>query len=236
MSTSSKDGLYRLLTWLSPSFPVGAYSYSHGIEFAIETGDITNAEDLQDWLSGVLAFGSGRVDAVLFRSSWQAIDAANDELLDWAIETGAVMRPTKEMALENSAQGAAFLETLLNSWPNAGLRQLGERLDRSRRLPAYPVVVGIASALSHINLETALTAYLHAFVSNLVSAGIRLIPLGQTAGQKIISAMEPSVLSVSHAITNDALGHLQTNIGSAAIMVDWSSMKHETQYTRLFRS
>jgi urease accessory protein len=104
------------------------------------------------------------------------------------------------------------------------------------RTTAYPVAVGVAASLFEIELEKALAAYLHAFISNLVSAGVRMIPLGQTAGQQIISSLENAVIETAHTIAASSMSELQTNIGSAAVMVDWSSMKHETQYTRIFRS
>ncbi len=236
MITVNESGLYRLMTWLSPSFPVGAYSYSHGIEYALEVGDVTTEDELQHWISGILDFGSGRLDAILFRSGWQAFADDDEALLDWAIETAATMRATKEMALESAAQGEAFFEILSSSWPVDGLARFEDRQKNLQRPAAYPVVVGVAAALSHIPLEQALAAYLHGFISNLVSAGVRLIPLGQTAGQRIIAALEPDVLASASAISNDTLDHLRTNIGSAAVMVDWSSMQHETQYTRIFRS
>lgn len=236
MTTNSDAGLYRLMSWLSPSFPVGAYSYSHGIEYAYEAGDVVDLLSLQIWIEGILMFGSGRTDAILFRAGWEAVTQKDEALLKWAIETAATLRATKEMALENSAQGAAFVQTLKNSWPYAGLDQLDQLQSELIRPTSYPVAVGVASALSEIELEKALGAYQHAFISNLVSAGVRMIPLGQTAGQQIISALEGPVISSAYSIATKPLDDLQANIGSAAVMVDWSSMKHETQYTRIFRS
>jgi len=236
MSINSEAGLYRLMSWLSPSFPVGAYSYSHGIEYAFEAGDVTDPESLRIWIEGILKFGSGRMDAVLFRSGWEAIAHHDDSLMDWAIETADTLRPTKEMALESSAQGAAFIETLRKSWPQEGLDRFDSLHVQLSRTTAYPVAVGVAASLFEIELEKALAAYLHAFISNLVSAGVRMIPLGQTAGQQIISWLENAVIETAHTIAASSMSELQTNIGSAAVMVDWSSMKHETQYTRIFRS
>jgi len=229
-------GQYRLMTWLSPSFPVGAYSYSHGIEYAIESGNVCDGESLQTWISGILDFGTGRTDAILFRAAWKAVYQSDDELLAWAIETAATFRPTREMALESSAQGTAFLEALITSWPDAGLVTYRDCLVRLGRAAEYPVTVGVATALSKIDLLCGLGGYLHALISNLVSAGIRSIPLGQTAGQSIISALEGNVLAMARTISRDDFDRLREDFGSAAAMVDWTSMKHETQYTRIFRS
>ena len=236
MTTSSEAGLYRLMSWLSPSFPVGAYSYSHGIEYAFEAGDVTDPASLQTWIEGILAFGSGHTDGVLFRSGWQAIAEKDDKLLSWAIETAATLRATKEMALENSAQGEAFIEILRNSWPHEGLQKFEDLQAKLDRSASYPVAVGVAVSMWGIDQETALSAYLHAFISNLVSAGVRMIPLGQTAGQKIITALEADVIETVNSISQTPITQLKSNIGSAAVMVDWASMKHETQYTRIFRS
>lgn len=236
MHTNADHSLYRLMSWLSPSFPVGAYSYSHGIEYAFDAGDVTNADSLQTWVEGILEFGAGRLDAVFFRAGWQAITERDNALLKWTIETAETMRATKEMALESSAQGEAFFDTLLNSWPVDGLDRIEFLRVELKRTITYPVAVGIASALSEIELHKALEAYLHAFVSNLVSAGVRMIPLGQTAGQQIISSLEIAVIEAVHSIMAETMETLKANLGSGAVMVDWSSMKHETQYTRIFRS
>lgn len=236
MTTNSNASLYRLMSWLSPSFPVGAYSYSHGIEYAFEAGDVTDPASLQHWIEGILEFGSGNTDGTLFRAGWEASRQQDDELMEWAIVTATTLRATKEMALENSAQGMAFLETLRKSWHNDGLDTFDQWLEKLERPASYPVVVGVAAALSEIELESALAAYLHAFISNLVSAGVRMIPLGQTAGQQIISSLEAPVTLAARSMAECPMDLLKHNIGSAAVTVDWSSMKHETQYTRIFRS
>jgi urease accessory protein len=236
MTTSADQGLYRLMSWLSPSFPVGAYSYSHGIEYAFEAGDVTDPASLQTWIEGILDFGSGRQDGVLLRCAWEAVRTNDEALLEWAIVTAATRRASREMALETSAQGTAFVETLQNSWCLDGLEQFAALLEQLDRPASYPVAVGVAARLSDIPLETTLAAYLHAFISNLVSAGVRMIPLGQTAGQQITHALEPAVASIAASLSRDPLDPLRESLGSAAVMVDWSSMQHETQYTRIFRS
>ncbi|NQV99015.1 MAG: urease accessory protein UreF [Rhodospirillales bacterium] len=236
MVTDPDRGLYRLMSWLSPSFPVGAYSYSHGIEFAFEAGDVTDADSLLAWIEGILEFGAGRLDGVLFRCAWQAMASNDEALLAWAIDTADIMRGSREMALENSAQGAAFMETLQKSWHVDGLERLNQLHAQRARPVSYPVVVGAAAGLSGIDQDKALTAYLHGFISNLVSAGVRMIPLGQTAGQQILFALEAAVATAVKNLLAASITDLQANIGSAAVMVDWSSMQHETQYTRIFRS
>lgn len=226
------DGLCRLMTWLSPSFPVGAYAYSHGLEYAVESGMVPDAGQLTRWVAGILAFGGGRVDAGLFRWSWEAARDGNAESLSRAVERGAVMRGSAETALESMAQGRAFLNTVLQAWPRPRLYEWRDELAAAGREPAYPVSVAVCCAVVGIPLRPALLAYLHAFAANLVSAGVRLVPLGQTAGQQVMAALEQPITDAAR----DALDRDLEDLSAAALMADWTSMQHETQYTRLFRS
>lgn len=232
MATITEAGLYRLMTWLSPNFPVGGFAYSHGLESAVESGHVRDGKALTRWVSGIVAFGAGRVDGALFRAAWEAVRARDDGRLADVTERADVLRGSKEMALESAAQGRAFLETVLKVWPEARLARWFDELSVARREPAYAVAVGVAAALADVPLATALTAYLNAFSANLVSAGVRLVPLGQTDGQRAMAALEPVVTEAAEAIQRRAVDDL----GGAALTVDWMSMQHETQYTRLFRS
>lgn len=224
--------LLRLFTWLSPAFPVGGYTYSHGIEYAVESGLVRDSESLLEWAEGILEFGAGRSDSMFFREAWEAASRGDAKALDKVAELAHVFRPSRELALENSAQGQAFLRSVSDTWPHPFLSAWHDRLASAKRSAAYPVAVAVVSALEEIPLDDALAAYLHAFAANLVSAGVRLIPLGQTAGLKTICTLEPSVLKARDA----ALKAESRDLGTAAPMVDWTSMRHETQYTRLFRS
>ncbi len=224
--------LLRLMTWLSPSFPVGAYTYSHGVEYAVEVGLVKDEGSLTAWLETVLLYGAAQTDAVLFARAYEAAVADDQDQL-WALfELADVMRGSKEMALESSAQGAAFWQMLTKVWPDERLNPWHQRLQQEQRKPAYPLAVALAAAYSSIPLDAALNAYLHATAVNLISAGVRLVPLGQTAGQKTTAALEEVILKAAtkalHTDIND--------IGAATPMVDWTSISHETQYTRLFRS
>jgi len=226
------DGLMRLMTWLSPSFPVGAYTYSHGLEYAVEDGLVTSGETLQEWCEGALLFGAGRTDGVFFCEAWQrGFDNDIASLSDLNSYANA-MRPTSEMALESEAQGRAFLTIIQELSPSENLTDLVELLKERKELAAYPVVVGALCAFEHIDREAALAAYLHGFAANLISAGVRLVPLGQTAGQKALvnldDAIKESTQAALHTDFND--------IGASSPVIDWTSMQHETQYTRLFRS
>ncbi len=224
----SDAALYRLITWLSPSYPIGAYSYSHGIEAAVEAGLIHDRPSLVDWIGGVLARGCGRVDGALFAAAWRA--AQEDDLggLDEVAELARSWRGTAELALESRAQGTAFLAVTRKAWPAPGLERLALRCDGA----PLAIAVAIAAVAHGIALRPALAAYLAAFAANLISAGVRLIPLGQSDGQAAVAQLEAEVAAaVENALSSD-LDHL----GTATPMVDWSSMRHETQYSRLFRS
>ncbi len=226
------EGLMRLMTWLSPSFPVGAYTYSHGVEFAVEEGLVTSGETLQHWCEGALLFGAGQTDGLFFVEAWRLIDKRDIAGLIDLNAFAHAMRPTSELALENEAQGRAFLSTILDLAPSDKLQQLAKLLKKNGKFAQYPVIVGALAALEEIDCEPALVAYLHAFGANLVSAGVRLVPLGQTAGQKALMGLEEAVKEAA----KQALTKKMEDIGSCAPMIDWTSMRHETQYTRLFRS
>ena len=221
--------LYRLMAWLSPAYPIGAFSYSSGIEWAVEAGDITDAAALQHWLAVMLADGSGFCDAVFFVHAHRAVGQADDGALRAVAELAAAFAPSKERHLETTAQGRAFLETTRAAWPTPALDRLLAIWDGAI---ALPLAVGVACAGHGIALAPALQAYLHALAANLVSAGVRLIPLGQTDGQRVLAALEPVVAATAERALATAL----EDVGGAAFRADLASMRHETQHTRLFRS
>jgi urease accessory protein len=223
MTMTTDASLYRLMTWLSPAYPVGAYSYSHGIEYAVEVELVRDRETLCDWVAHAVAHGAGLTDAALLAAAWRGDD------LDEVCALANAWRGSAEMALESRAQGAAFLAATRAAWPHPALDELALR---SRGEAALPVAVGVAAKAHGVALDATLTAYLHAFASNLVSAGMRLIPLGQTEGQRAIAALEPAITASARAALTTPLDE----IGTASPMIDWCSMRHETQYTRLFRS
>jgi urease accessory protein len=220
--------LFRLLTWASPAFPTGAFSYSHGIEFAVEEGLIKDVAELQDWVGWIVRHGALFADAVLLAHALRAAEAGDDAALDEVAELAAAMRGTAEMALESRQQGASFLSTAQAVWPHP---RVGAFVSRCAAQPALPVAVALLAAGS-VPRTAALGAYLHAAMANLVSAGVRLIPLGQTDGQRCIAALAGAVEDTVARALATPLDELAT----AAPMVDWTSMRHETQYTRLFRS
>ncbi len=224
---TESSALLRLMAWFSPAYPTGGFSYSHGIEYAVEAGLVRDRASLVDWVGWILRAGAGRVDALLFRAVYEAAD--DGERVDELAELAAAFRSTAETALESAQQGAAFLATTRQAWPSPRLDGFAERW--GRRSIALPVAAALASA-DAAPLPLALAACLQGMSANLISAGVRLIPLGQTDGQRAVAALAPVVEEVVAA----ALAAPLDEIGAAAFMVDWTSLRHETQYTRLFRS
>ena len=216
------EAQYRLLSWLSPGYPVGAFSYSHGLEHAVDVGCVTDTSTLTDWLETVCCMAPGGSMACCFggpfgscfrglASSWKG--------------RGLGKQPAAEFALEARAQGAAFVRATRSAWPSDVLDAIDENT-------VYPVAVSVACAAHKISVEDGLHGYFHASMSNLVSAAVRLVPLGQTDGQRAIAALKDTVAQA----TRQAMEIPFDDIGSAAPMIDLASMHHETQYTRLFRS
>lgn len=232
MTTSTENGgsgaLYRLLAWLSPSFPTGAFSYSHGLEAAAAAGTVQNRMTLQSWIAAIVARGSGRIDADILRDAYRAAEARDLAALNGANRRGLAFRATAELALESSQQGRAFLVTSLAAWPDPFLQKWAA----SENCVCHSAVFGAAAALGGIALEDALLGYLHVFAANLMSVGLRLGLIGQTDGQRILAALESVVAdAVQAALTRDP-----EDFGSATFAVDLASTAHETQYSRLFRS
>jgi urease accessory protein len=225
----SSAALYRLMAWLSPAYPVGAFSYSGGLEWAVEAGDITDAAGLLRWLAMMIGEGGGFCDGVFLVHAHRAVVVGDDAALTAIAELAAAFTPSRERFLETTAQGRAFFETTRAAWGCAALDRLAAAFDGPL---AYPVAVAVASAGHDIALEPALGAFLQAVASNLVSAGLRLVPLGQTDGQRVLAGLEPVIA----ACAQKALACPLDEIGGAAFRADIASMRHETQYTRLFRS
>ncbi len=226
---SEAASLYRLMTWLSPSFPVGAFSYSSGIEWAVEAGDVTDAASLRQWLASLLTDGGGICDGIFLAHSYRAASSGDDALLADIVELASAFAPSRERHLETTAQGRAFIEIARAAWSNALLDRL---IASCEAAIVYPVAVGLVSVAHAIPLAPTVHAFLHAVTSNWISAGARLVPLGQTDSQRVLAQLEPDVV----ATAKRALSASLDDLGSATFRADLASMRHETQYTRLFRS
>jgi urease accessory protein len=225
------DGLLKLLAWLSPSFPVGAFAYSHALEAAIEEGLVADRATLRDWIADLLAHGSPRADAVFFCHAWRAVAAGDEAAFAEVAERASAMRGTAELALEATQQGESFFQAIGDAWP-VDVGRWRKALAASGIRPPYPVAVACAAAVACVPLADALSAYLHAFAANLVSAAVRAIPLGQTDGQRALASLEAEIAAAAAVGPDRPLDEA----GGAALAVDALSFRHETQYTRIFRS
>jgi urease accessory protein len=221
--------LVKLQAWFSPSLPVGAFSYSHGLEWAVEAGDVRSARSLGGWIEGVLRHGAARSDAIVLCAIWRAVSSQDWSKACEISSLAAALQPTAERHAESLGQGAAFLAAIMAAWPHPMVQCFREVCPGET---AFPVAAGAAAAAHGLPLDAVLIAYLHAFAANLVSAGIRLVPLGQTDGLKVTVALEPAILDVA----GEAHAARFEDLGSAGVLADIASMRHETQYSRLFRS
>ena len=212
--------LLRLLTWLSPAFPVGSFGYSHGLETAIREGAVTDARALTGWIAGLLEHGSGWTDAVLVKAAWTAVTAEDHTALDEVAELAEALAPSLERRRETMAQGEAFLAAVAAWSPPPIVRA------------PYPVALGAAAGAACLPLAPALTAWLHAFGANLVSVAVRAIPLGQSDALQVIAALEPVILRTASRAAESTLDDL----GSASLVSDIAAMRHETLDGRLFGS
>ncbi len=210
--------LSRLMTWLSPAFPVGAFTYSHGLEWAVEDGTVTSAAMLSEWLFQILRHGAGRSDAILLVAAFRAAaDGRAEDLLEIA-ELAYALQPSKERRLESGAQGRAFATAIADTWGAPTLLKLAGRLAPSPI--AYPVAVAVAAVDHRLPLAETAEAYLTAFAANLVSAAVRAVPLGQTEGQRTIRDLAPTVSFVAA----EALAASLDDIGGATLRSDIASM------------
>jgi urease accessory protein len=217
-----------LATWLSPAFPIGAFSYSHGVESVIADGTIADASSLEDWIGFLIERGSGWCDAVLLAEAWRAVSAEDEERFAEVAELASALAPSRERQLETMNLGTAFLLAVSAGWPN-------KLIDRFKGLDvpvAYPVAVGLAAAAHEIPLLSTLAGFLNSFAGNLISVAVRLVPLGQSEGLTVLARLQPLALATAER----AVGSSLDDLGSAAILSDIASMRHETLHSRVFRS
>jgi urease accessory protein len=221
--------LHRLMTWFSPSYPIGAFSYSSGIEWAVEVGDIRDAETLRCWSETMLTSGAGYCDGIIFTQAHRATVASDNVAIAAIAELAAAFASSRERYLETTSQGRAFMAAARAAWPCLAVRQLSEIWDGP---VAYPVAAGIVCAGHGIPLSHALYTFLYSVTANWISAGGRLIPLGQSDCQHVLVAIERAIAETAKC----ALTATLNDLGSATFRADLAGMRHETQYTRLFRS
>jgi urease accessory protein len=216
-------GLLKLMTWLSPTFPVGSFSYSHGLEAASAAGLASDVASLEEWVAALVSHGSGWKDAVLFAEAWRRGKAGADpgELA----QLGEALAGSLERHAETTLQGAAFLAAARNGWPHAVLELLPASCP-------YPVAVGAMAGAHGLPLEASLAAFLQAFSTNLAQAAIRLGVTGQKGAVETIARLENMVTGTA----SRAAGSTLDDLGAATILSEVMAMRHETQYSRLFRT
>lgn len=206
-----------LAQWFSPSFPVGAFAYSHGLEWAIESGAVHDPASTNDWIAQVLAHGAGWNDTLLLAASYRAADEAAMREVD---AIARALAASRERLKETDLQGAAFCKVVSNL---SGISMGGL---------CYPVAIGWAARRATLPLELTAQMYLQSFLSNLAAVAMRLVPLGQTAGQTLIRDLTPSCIDIVDA----ALPRDLDDLSSTTFSADIAAMKHETQYARIFRT
>ena len=218
-----------LHVWLSPAFPVGSFAYSHGLEWAVEAGDVHDAASVQGWLADLIGHGAIRTDTFLAALAWKAAAQGEIPALAELNALALALAGGRERCLETSAQGSAFVAAARAAWP------CGVLADFRAAVPgpvAYPVALGLVAAGHQVPLPATLEAFALAFTAMLVSAAIRLGPIGQTQAQHITAAL----LAPVRALALQA-EHASLDVpGACAFRSDIAALKHETQYSRLFRS
>jgi urease accessory protein len=214
--------LVRLMTWLSPTFPVGGFNYSHGLEQAVAQGLVTTQASLEDWVGSLLRHGSAWNDAVLLAEAWRVAACGGD--LDEVSELAEALAGSSERHLETINQGVAFLAAS-RAWPLPVHEELGQGA-------AWPVAVGAVAGAAGIALQPALAAFLHAFAANQVQAALRLMPIGQAAGVAVMAALESEIGEVASHAARSSLDDL----GSSTLNAEIAAINHETLNSRIFRT
>ena len=217
MVTATSAQILTLSQWLSPAYPVGAFAYSHGLEAAADQGWLRDGSDLEAWLQEVLEHGAGRSDALFLAAAWHANAAADLAAID---ATACAFAASQERLLETRQQGRSFGLVTEAIW-GAQLAGL-----------TYPVALGAAAAAEGLPLELTQVMYLQGFLSNLVAAGQRLLPVGQTQGQQILQRLSCRLPTIADQTRDGDLSQLS----ATAFLADIAAMKHETQRSRIFRT
>ena len=215
--TTEPSQLLQLLAFMSPAFPVGGFAYSHGLEWAIDDGAVTSADEVRGWIESLLVHGSGWNDAVLFAAAFEANQVTRNEIDELALALAA----SRERELETSDLGQSFAKAT-RPWD----------LKSAENLRTFPVAVAAACKDAGIGRHAALLAFLQAFSNNLIAVAVRLIPLGQTRGLEVMRDLMPVIAETARRAVVSSLDDL----GSSTLFSDIASMKHESQYSRVFRS
>ena len=214
MYTPTDSKLITVMQWLSPAFPIGGFAYSHGLEWAINKGYVSNREELQKWISDLLEYGSLKNDAILIKLVLKGSDPK--EINELAI----ALCPANERLSETQLQGGAFCKIMREVW-SLEIDDL-----------ALPIALALAAKNENIDQNLVVPAYLHSFCSNLISVAMRLIPIGQTDGQKTLRELSPLISDSVRAVAKSD----KDDLGSACFLSDVSAMQHEYLQPRVFKT
>ena len=222
------DGLpeLRLMQLVSPALPIGAFTYSQGLEWAVESGQVSGAEAVYDWLLGQIEDGLTYLDLPVLKRLYQAIENSNLESVIYWAEYLLASRETSELRQEEVNRGRALSRLLTELEIEDAVQYQAAML--LGQLPGF----ALAAVTWNISLQQAALGYSWGWLENQVAAAIKLVPLGQTAGQKLqlqLAEVIPQAVNRALSVDDDEMG------ASAPAMAIASSL-HETQYTRLFRS
>ena len=214
MHTPTDSKLITLMQWLSPAFPIGGFAYSHGLEWAINKGHVSNREELQKWISDLLEYGSLKNDAILINLVLQGSDPKEIN------ELAMALCPANERLSETKLQGGAFCKIMGDVW--------SLEIDNL----TLPIALALAAKNESIDQNLVVPAYLHSFCSNLISVAMRLIPIGQTDGQKTLRELSPLISDSVRAVAKSD----KDDLGSACFLSDVSAMQHEYLQPRVFKT
>ncbi len=220
---------FELSIWLTSSFPIGSFAFSHGLEWAAATGRISSRETAASWIADVVTNAGPRNDAIVLADAWAATVRSDFTALAGGNELALALAGSRERYLETTAQGNAFMSTMLAAWRVPRIAECRERITGD---VAFPVAVAIASAAYDLPLGASLRAYLASLVVNMTSALVRLSVIGQTDAQRVIAAVMPMIERIAAEAELSTLD----DIGSMAFVSDIAAIAHETLDTRLFRT
>ena len=223
----NETALLSLLQLASPVLPVGAYSYSEGLETLVDMGIIKNVVTLEHWLTPELNHGVARVEAAVMLRAYQSFAQGDRAKLSYWNQWLTATKETEELRSQSWQMGNSLMLLLGELSPETKELEI-ENLEPWN----YAIAFGIAAAAWEISPSITITGYLQSWATNLISAGIKLIPLGQTAGQKLLWSIRPQISTATAIILDLTDEELATCGWGLAI----ASMAHAHQYSRLFRS
>ena len=228
----SDRALLCLLQLASPALPVGAYSYSEGLETLVDTGKIDNEPRLKHWLTQELRYGAIRIEAAVMIRAYQSAQLIDTEALSYWNNWLSAFRETEELRQQSWQMGRSLLRLLLELQSVETRNEFLHLMNAVGNPCNYALAFGLVAAHWEIDAPVAILGYLHSWATNLITAGVKLIPLGHTSGQQMLLKLHTNFSIAAQeilALEDDDLSNCGWGLALA-------SMAHETQYTRLFRS